>query len=58
MRAAIIESYEPPPTADEFREPDGEGDVLDVIVAGMNPVGPEGRAAPQDRDPALSRIGA
>jgi NADPH:quinone reductase-like Zn-dependent oxidoreductase len=38
MKAAVLSSHDSPPAVGEFRDPEGEGHVLDVLVAGMNPV--------------------
>jgi NADPH:quinone reductase-like Zn-dependent oxidoreductase len=38
VKAAVLKSHDAPPVAGEFREPEGTGEVLDVVVAGMNPV--------------------
>ena len=38
MRAAVLRAYGEPPQAAEFDEPSGDGTVVEVLAAGLNPV--------------------
>jgi NADPH2:quinone reductase len=55
MRAAVLESYDSPPRAGDFEEP-AEGTVVEVTVAGINPIDLYTAAGKLPSKPALPSV--